>query len=153
MKCRMILPVGVLTYLVCFGGVNASAFDWLRLAADEAVLAEPAPIESEDGVLHTTQKSWDSACQKGSACQKSCEPLSLPCRPRLRGRRLRADLWGRTEMRTGQPEGLRPRVPKRSSLPDELRAVRAALPPAVAGLGPGVLLRAGLRCRSEMRPG
>ncbi|MCU0875572.1 MAG: hypothetical protein MUE50_24845, partial [Pirellulaceae bacterium] len=85
MKCRMILPVGVLTYLVCFGGVNASAFDWLRLAADEAVLAEPAPIESEDGVLHTTQKSWDSACQKGSACQKSCEPLSLPCRPRLRG--------------------------------------------------------------------
>ena len=85
MKRHMILPVGVLTYLVCFGGVNASAFDWLRLAGDEAVLEEPAPLESEGGKLEATQKGLESACQKSPACQKGCEPFSLPCRPRLRG--------------------------------------------------------------------
>jgi len=85
MKCRMILPVGVLTYLVCFGGVNASAFDWFRLAGEEAVLEEPAPIESEGGKLEATQKGMESACQKSEACQKSGEPFALNCRPRLRG--------------------------------------------------------------------
>ena len=155
MKCRMMLPVGVLTYLVCFGGVNASAFDRFRLIGEEAAVAEPAPIESEGGKLEVTQKDMDSACQKSPACQKGYEPFALPCRPRLRG-------WGpsscepalrrRAEMRPGQPEGLRSRVPKGSGLPKKLRTVRSALPPAIAGLGTS-LRRAGLRRRAEMRPG
>lgn len=91
MKCRKILPVGLLTYLVCFGGVNASALDWLRLVGDEAVLEEPAPLESDGGKLDATQKGMDSACQKSPACQKSFEPFSPPCRPRLRGR---GQAWG-----------------------------------------------------------
>ena len=85
MKCRMMLPVGVLTYLVCAWGVNASAFDLFRLVGEEAVVAEPAPIESDGVKLEATQESMDSACQKSPACQKGCEPFALPCRPRLRG--------------------------------------------------------------------
>lgn len=96
MKCRIVLPVGLLTCLVCSGSLQASPFQMFRFAAEEAAveappaLAEPAPIE--DGKFEATQKgcTQKGCAQKGCGpvCQKGCEPVAPPCRPRLFG-------WGK----------------------------------------------------------
>ena len=87
MKCRMILPVGLLACLVCFGGARASAFELFRMLGEEAAVAEPPavadPAPLENGKFEAEQKGFNAPCQTG------CEPVARPCRPRLWG-------WGRT---------------------------------------------------------
>jgi len=93
MRCRLIVPVSLLTWVVCFGGINASAFERFRLMGEEAVVADPAPLDTGDEQWKTGQKSFQksgSACQKDSV-QKDCGPaqkgkdsFALPCRPHWR---------------------------------------------------------------------
>ena len=99
MKCRLVLPVGLLTFVLCLGGVRASAFELFRLIGEEAAVEAPAPIAEpiaepapiEDGKYDAgqkgspvAQKGFGSPCQKGigAACQKGCDSFALPCRPR-----------------------------------------------------------------------
>jgi len=75
----MILPVGLLTCVVCLGGVTASAFERFRMLGEEAVVEEP-PVAAEPAPVEEG---------KFDAAQKGCESSTLPCRPRLWG-------WNRT---------------------------------------------------------
>jgi hypothetical protein len=95
MRCRFIVPVGLLTWAVCLGGMNASGFERFRLMGEEAVVEEPAPLETGDEPWAPSQKSFQKS---GRAVQKDCGPAQkdcgaaqkgcdsfAPCRPRLRG--------------------------------------------------------------------
>ena len=89
MKCRMIVPVGLLTWLVCLGGVNASPFALFRLAGEEAIVEVP-PVEMNDDFGVGTQKwgvsqkgklpAQKGAVQKGPV-QKPCGPVQKDCGP------------------------------------------------------------------------
>jgi len=85
MKCRLILPVGLLTCFVCLGGVNASEFELLRLVGEQAAVeaplpvAEPDPIE-EDGKFEAEQKGCGEV-----VCEPRCRPNPLrDCAARIR---------------------------------------------------------------------
>ena len=86
MKCRMILPVGLLTCVVCFGGVKASAFELFRMVGEQAAVeapppvAEPAPMEEEGGKFEAQQKGCGEA-----VCEPCCRPTPLrDCGARIR---------------------------------------------------------------------
>ncbi len=86
MKCRMILPVGLLTCVVCFGGVEASAFELFRMVGEQAAVespppvAEPAPLEEEGGKFEAQQKGCGE-----EVCEPCCRPTPLrDCGARIR---------------------------------------------------------------------
>jgi len=85
MKCRLIVPVSLLTWLVCFGGVSTSAFEPFRLMGEEAVVEEPAPLDMGTEEFGVGQKNWGAAQKGKRAVQKDCGPAQKDCGPAQKG--------------------------------------------------------------------